>query len=307
MDNLTLLHLAGDTWLAPGPTNVGLYVDGTSVTLIDSGNDKDAGRKILKALGEKGWTLKTIVNTHSNADHIGANNYLQGMTGCEIWATAGEAAFIERPSLEGSLLWGGFPFGELRSKFFQAKPSKVTRIVAARQGAAPWGDALAGAGGLSFMPLPGHFIEMMGVLTPDGILFLGDSLFGEKVLEKHKIPFIYDVRAFKESLDALLAVEASLFVPSHGEVCGSIETLVGANRAKVEAIEAAIVQILGDPATFEEVLGQLCSLYEISLDYASCALDGSTLRSFLSYLKDEGAIDYRFEGTRMTWFKGNRQ
>ena len=291
MDSLSLLRLEGNSWLVPGPTNIGVYADEGAVLLIDSGNDKDAGRRILKILGEKAWSLKAIVNTHSNADHIGANSYLQGMTGCEIWASRGESSFIENPSLEGSLLWGGFPFKELRSKFFEAKPSKVTRLL----------NPGESAGSLTFVPLPGHFVDMIGVLTADTVFYLGDSLFGETILEKYKIPFIYDVRAFKKSLESLRGIKARCFVPSHGEACGSIDSLVEANRERVEEIEASIMEALEKPLAFEDLLAEISNRYGVSLDHGQYVLAGSTVRSFLSYLKDDGRAFYGFEGNRMLW------
>ncbi len=294
MDNLPLLHLEGNSWLAPGPTNIGIYADGGDALLIDSGNDKDAGRRILKLIGEKAWSLKAIVNTHSNADHIGANSYLQGMTDCEIWATRGESSFIENPYLESSLLWGGFPFKELRSKFFEAKPSKVTRLVSP-------GESTES---LTFVPLPGHFVDMIGILTVDAVFYLGDSLFGENILEKYKIPFIYDVQAFKKSLELLRGVKARCFVPSHGEVCGSIDFLVEANRDRVEEIEAGILKALERPLIFEDLLAGITDRYGISLDHGQYVLAGSTVRSFLSYLKNEGKARYGFEGNRMLWSAG---
>ena len=69
------------------PAKIGLVkLDDSRVCLIDSGSDKDAGRKVRQHLDANGWQLSAIYNTHSNADHIGGNKYLQGQTGCQIYA-----------------------------------------------------------------------------------------------------------------------------------------------------------------------------------------------------------------------------
>ncbi len=291
MEPGSLNLLGGATWLFPGPTNIGIYDTGDGVILIDSGNDKDAGRKVLRLIESKGWKLRSIVNTHSNADHIGANSYLKNAAGCEIMAPAGETPFIEYPLLENSFLWGGFPFRELRSKFFEAKPSHVDRAFPAE----------LAEGALKFIPLPGHFFDMHGVLTSDGVFFMADSIFGERILEKYKVPFIYDVEAFKSSLAKLKTIEASWYVPSHGEPCSSIDELADINLKRVEEMEAAIMSRLRAPGTFEDCLASLCSSFGITLDHGQYVLVGSTLRSFLSYLHDQGRLDYSFGDGRMLW------
>jgi len=290
MNNDPIVQLKNKSWVIPGPTNIGLVETADGAYLIDSGNDKESGRKLLKIIKEKEWALKGIINTHSNADHIGGNNYLQGQTGCGIWAAAGEAPFINMPLLEGSLLWGGYPFKELRMKFFRAKESSVTRIIKEDEVSGPF----------TFVPLPGHFLGMTGIITGDNVFYLGDSLFGEHVLDKYKIPYIYDVRAFRSSIEKIKTIKAEYYVPSHGEIQKDIENIADANLRKAEDIEIRLLNML-DGIVFEDILQRVCDEYKISLDYAQYALTGNTIRSFLSYLYDDGKAKYFFVDNKMIW------
>ena len=109
------------------PAKIGIYVaNKDTVYLIDSGNDKDAGRKARQILDKNGWHLTAILNTHSNADHIGGNHYLQGQTECKVYSAGIEAAFTKHPVLEPSFLYGGYPCKDLRHKFLLAQESNVT-------------------------------------------------------------------------------------------------------------------------------------------------------------------------------------
>src|SRR5574344_2280691 len=113
------------------------------VCLIDSGSDDDAAKHILRIVQSKfpakettsadgakhDEGLEAILNTHSHADHCGGNSYIYKHTGCGIWATRGESTTIEVPKLESALIWGGCPIPELRTKFYQAQPTIVTRIL----------------------------------------------------------------------------------------------------------------------------------------------------------------------------------
>ncbi|MCK5675127.1 MAG: MBL fold metallo-hydrolase, partial [Spirochaetales bacterium] len=90
MPPLTLTRLSNSTYYIPSPANAGLFIQNNKAILIDSGNDKEAGRQILKLLKEQNLELSVIVNTHSHADHVGGNEFLQKRTNCRIAATAME-------------------------------------------------------------------------------------------------------------------------------------------------------------------------------------------------------------------------
>lgn len=119
-----LIQVSQDCFYIESPAKIGLVrVSDDTVCLIDSGNDKDAGKKVRKILDANGWQLEAIYNTHSHADHIGGNRYLQGQTGCRIYAPGIECAFTKHPILEPSFLYGGNPPKDLRHKFTMAQES----------------------------------------------------------------------------------------------------------------------------------------------------------------------------------------
>ena len=80
-----LIQAGEKTYYINCPAKMGLYrLNDSEVCLIDSGNDKDAGKKVLKILEAGGWKLKMVINTHSHADHIGGNSRLAQRTGCSV-------------------------------------------------------------------------------------------------------------------------------------------------------------------------------------------------------------------------------
>jgi glyoxylase-like metal-dependent hydrolase (beta-lactamase superfamily II) len=290
------INIHGNTWYFQSPANIGLFKTGENdVVLIDSGNDKDAAKKIFSFLQSKTWNLTMIVNTHSNADHIGGNAYLYEKTHCRIAATGLEATLIEYPILESSFLFGGHPPSPLRNKFLLAQPSVVTDIVTT--------DEIPGTS-LKAISLPGHFLDMIGVMTPDGVFFVADSLFRKEILDKYKIPFIYDVKAFLETLTLVEQTEARFFVPSHAEPTSDIRPLVQRNRETVHSICELILQCCATPTNFEALLKKIFDHYALTLDFNQYVLVGSTIKSFLSYLYGEKQIDVVFKENELLWTRG---
>ena len=287
---MELIKLGEKTYYIKNPTNIGVYkISETEVFLIDSGNDKDAGRKILKIMDEQGWAVKGIITTHSNADHIGGNKIIQDRTGCKIYATAIEKSFSENPVLEPSFLYGGYPFKDLRNKFLCAKESNVELI----------DNNLPD--GLEVISLKGHFFEMIGIKTDDDVYFLGDSIFSEETIRKYHLFFLYDVKEFLNSLEFLSSLEGKLFIPSHTEASENILELIEINKAKVMEISNKICEICEEEKIFEEILKIIFDEYKLTLSSNQYVLIGSTIRSYLSYLYEEEKLTYEFKDNRMYW------
>ncbi len=289
-----LIQVSDHDYYIQSPAKIGLVkLSDKEVCLIDSGNDKDAGRKVRQLLDAKGWELSAIYNTHSNADHIGGNKYLQGQTGCRIFAPGMECAFTRHPVLEPSFLYGGYPCKDLRHKFLMAQESQAEPLTAA---VLPRGWEL--------IPLPGHFFDMVGFRTPDDVVYLADCLSGRETLEKYKIGFLYDVAAYIKTLEMVKGMQAKLFVPAHAAATEEIASLAQYNLDTVLEIGDAIVELCGEPLCFEEILQRLFRKYGLTMNFEQYVLVGSTVRSYLSWLKDIGRLTVSFEDNRMLWHRG---
>lgn len=273
------------------PAKIGIYrKTDTDIYLIDSGNDKEAGKKVLKIAKQNGWIIKGILNTHSNADHIGGNRYIQEQTDCPIFAGGIEAAFTRYPQLEPSFLYGGYPFKELRGKFLMAKESTVTDF-----------SSPDFPKEIEAIPLPGHFFDMVGFRTPDNTVFLADCVSSPATLEKYGVTFIYDVAQYLATLDMIETLEASIFVPSHTEPTNDIRPLAAVNRIKIYEIEGVISKICTTPQTIDSIIQSVFKAYNLTITVEQYVLVGSTIRSYLSWMKDRGVLNCIIDNSMLLW------
>jgi glyoxylase-like metal-dependent hydrolase (beta-lactamase superfamily II) len=286
-----LIQVAERSYYIQSPAKIGLVkLNEQDVCLIDSGNDKDAGRKVRQILDANGWRLTAIYNTHSNADHIGGNKYLQGQTGCKIYAPGIDCAFTRHPVLEPSFLYGGYPCKELRHKFLMAQESDAQELT---QESLPEG--------FEIIPLPGHFFDMVGFRTPDDVVYLADCLSSRETLDKYQIGFIYDVAAYLKTLEMVKSLRAKMFVPAHAAASEDVADLAQYNIDKVLEIADKIIGICQEPLCFEAILQKLFTDYRLTMNFEQYVLVGSTIRSYLAWLKDTGRVNALFENNMLLW------
>lgn len=286
-----LIQVSESCYYIESPAKIGLVrLNETDVCLIDSGSDKDAGRKVRQHLDKNGWRLTAIYNTHSNADHVGGNQYLQKQTGCAVYAPGIECDITRHPLLEPSFLYGGFPPSELRHKFLMAQPSDAHELTA---------DVLPK--GFELLPLPGHFFDMVGFRTAEDVVYLADCLSSRETLDKYQIPFIYDVAAYLTTLETVKTMQARMLVPAHAAAAEDVSQLAQYNIDKVQQVADRILMLCAQPLCFETLLQKLFTAYGLDMTFQQYALVGSTVRSFLSWLKGEGRLTAEFADNMLLW------
>ena len=291
---MELTKLGEKTYCIQNPTNIGIYkLDDEKVCLIDTGNDKESGRKILKIINEQNWQVECIINTHSNADHVGGNKFIQDRTNCKILSSKKETAIINNPELEPALLYGAMPLNELNNKFLLAKESDCQVI----DNNLPEG--------LEYFTLKGHFIDMIGIKTSDNIYFLGDSIFSEETINKYHIFFIYDVEKYLQTLDFLETLNGTFYIPSHVKPLTDLKELIKLNKNKIIEICNAILNACQNPITTEEIIKKIFDTYNLEININQYALLGSTIKSYLTYLNNQNRVEYFFKDNLLYWLIKN--
>ena len=291
---MELTKLGEKTYCIQSPANIGIYkLDDEKICLIDTGNDKESGRKILKIINEQNWQVECIINTHSNADHVGGNKFIQDRTNCKILSSKIETAIINNPELEPALLYGAMPLNELNNKFLLAKESDCQVI----DNNLPEG--------LEYFTLKGHFIDMIGIKTSDNIYFLGDSIFSEETINKYHIFFIYDVEKYLQTLDFLETLNGTFYIPSHVKPLTDLKELIKLNKNKINEICNAILNACQNPITTEEIIKKIFDTYNLEININQYALLGSTIKSYLTYLNNQNRVEYFFKDNLLYWLIKN--
>lgn len=273
------------------PSKMGIYVrENGDAYLVDSGNDKDAGKKAKKLLDAEGWNLKGILVTHAHADHTGGAGYLQTQTGCKVFAGGIEGAFAVSPILMPVSLYGGNPWKELCHKDMVAKPCIVSDF-----------DDPEFPEEIEVIDLGGHSPEQVGYKMPDETVFIADALCTERTLDKYVIVYMFDIERHLQTLDKLESMNAKHFVPSHCDVSNEINDLVRYNRDKVLAIGDTLLELCREPKKFEDLLDAVFKHYELRMTYEQHELVGSTLKSYLTYLEKLGKLSIELEGNYLMY------
>lgn len=285
-----LHHIKGNTYYYKAYTNVGVYYAGNNeVVLIDACDHKRMVRGLDRILCEKGWKVKTIISTHCHVDHICGNRFFSDKYGCEILCTKTEQGFIRKPDLEPNFYYSGIDTEKSKNPFFLVEPSEPHII---NENNMPEG--------FEIVPLPGHAFEMIGVRTPDDVLFLADAVLSEKTVDEYKLPFFYNVNDSIETLGKICEMRAEYFVPSHSEITKDIAPLCRHNIKAMKKIKELVYEIC-EGKGFDDMFCALMERMELSIKTEKYPMYSLMLRNYLQSLVEDDRICARLDGAKLIY------
>lgn len=309
-----MTEIGKNIYVIEGSTNIGVIIEEKDtkfeVILIDSGGSELDGEKVISILDDffsdkqKKYELRSIFNTHSHADHCGGNAILKNKYNCDIYIPIEEKGSVENNLLQSSFIWGGYPPKELRTVYYQVQYAEVTGTYSESTVI-----KLNNNRTMSFISLPGHYFNNMAIIITDAnckkLIFSGDAIFTRLELGKYWIPFMINPTKFQESLDKFLSIkDIGLVVPGHGTYIGEeLEQVIELNKIAVLSTKTCILDLLKTKScSTEEIIQNVANKNEITMKFGQFVLIGSTIRSYLSAMYDEGLIKHKMENNMLYWY-----
>lgn len=235
--------------------------------VVDPGQPEERAGEIASLAGRN----PVVLLTHFHADHLTAIP-----SGAEVYAPWGEELFVASVRARLFFTHGVYMEGAV----YKGSDVQIAGVVKP-------GDKI---GPFEVVSLPGHTFGHVGYYA-DGVLYAGDALFGDRVIERYGVPYLMDVDLFLSSLDRIIELSPEVLVIGHGPVAGSkkrILELVEANKAAVERalrlVEAAV------PGDITSITIKVLKEAGGERGWENILLTMTTVRAVLSKLSREGLI-----------------
>jgi glyoxylase-like metal-dependent hydrolase (beta-lactamase superfamily II) len=284
---MELKKIRGRTYYIPAATNVGVYRYRNGLcTLVDTGINNTAGRKIIELLEDNNLKIKYIINTHAHPDHFGANNFIkEKYPGVQILTSYKEKLFMENSFLEQTVLYGAAAMPGLSARILKAQDTAVDLVV---------DEGITELDNKKFeiVSLEGHSIGQIGVATEDSVLFCGDAFFSEDKMDKYPFPFVFDLEAHLKTLEFLLGSNYECYMISHCD--GPLDNpkpLIQKNIDNINYNLEIILDYLSQPLTREDLTELIIKKYDIDMNLSQYFITISSVGAFLTYLLEKQSIN----------------
>ncbi|WP_297495708.1 MBL fold metallo-hydrolase [Thermococcus sp.] len=276
-----LRRLSDSVYLYPGsPSTLVRIFDGKAV-LIDPGHGSRRHKDLLREVRKLGLTIWAQLATHGHADHVA----LAPRIDAPLYIHRFEFSIAESPLTREVLTFGSkAPNGFLAFQF----PEEVKV-----HGLFEWGDELFG---LEALRLDGHSPGMTGFKDEaNGVIYAGDSFFGERLIKSVGVPYFVEVDLFREALGRLTdyAKAGYLLILSHGKpVIGNeaIE-LLELNLQRVDGVENLALELLKKPMGIDELAFRVMKHYGVEVTPQRLALNLVPIRALIAGLYNKNLIE----------------
>lgn len=288
---MELRPVLGSTYVADGATALlPIYkLNSTDIVLLDTGYAKLDRSALTHLLDDNGFHLKGILCSHAHFDHTGNVRYLQQRYGALAAVQLIEAGISVNPDAYRAN-YVALTYGRSRAYFLEECftadviiPADATELT------------FCGAR-FGILQLPGHSAGHIGIVTPDGVAYLGDCLISRSEIEGAKLPTSMFIARDLESKQSLYSLRCPAYIVAHKEVLTDITELIGENIRFIRDKAREMLSCLQDGMTFDQWIYEFCKKENVRThNQLKFSIVERNFSNFAAWMEDEGLVEIRRE------------
>lgn len=288
---MELRHVYGRTYAAVGATALmPVYkLTDTDIVLMDTGYARLDRSALVNLIESNGFRLRGILCSHAHFDHTGNVRYLQQRYGCQAAAQIIEAGISVNPDAYRAN-YVALTYGKSREYLLEeCFPADV--IIPADAGHLDFCGARFG-----ILQLPGHSAGHIGVVTPDGVAYLGDCLIDEEQIAAAKLPTSMFIARDLESKESLRNLRRPAYIIAHKQVLTDIGPLIDRNIDFIHDKGRELLEDLEDGMSFDQWIYAFCQRENVrTRNEFKFSIVERNFANFVDWLTDEGKVEVRRE------------
>ncbi len=275
-----------------GRTYIPYYkLNDSQVVLMDSGFAGEL-ELIELALSGKGLVPAAVVNSHLHEDHVANNKALQARYGAKVYMT-NYAEQLSRSLLTlNDSYWN--PHMRGLEKAIQAMSNRPDHIF-------DFDDREIEIYGEKFglYYTPGHSSDHMSIMTPDGVLYLGDALAGRRELSTSKLLYASLLKENLKTIPKIPLISAKRYVVAHKGIYDSIDEIAEKNTAYYRERISTVFDVLRSPRTAHETVMAVAERLGIAIwNVTRYSYIEMNVLGYMEFLVEIGACDFIWKNRR---------
>jgi glyoxylase-like metal-dependent hydrolase (beta-lactamase superfamily II) len=282
---MKIQQISGNTWCLMGHQLIPMYMtDPNHCILMDTGVE-GMREQIVQTLDEADITPIGLLCTHTHFDHFGNAKYLSQRYHCPVALPLGEAEICRTLASVKSHLFV-FSAGQIANDpKMAAIPCVVDHVIRPE-------ETETFFRGVRFRVLhtPGHSMDHVSYITPDGVCYGGDALMCGRSLAVCKLPYAFNFRQSIDTLELFRNLDCSSMILAHsGIVEAPFDDLVDENRRVMLDQLDQVRSMVDHPMSAEEICRAVCENMGVQVSTPEKAQNLERfLRPYMECMVDDG-------------------
>lgn len=283
---MEMINVKGNTFcIDTGMTYVPFYkINDKEIIMLDSGWAKGEREGIDAVLKENNFIVSGIICTHFHMDHVSNCEYLKNKYNCKIAMPAYEA-LICSSATNLKMYYNTQTMTDVR-EYYSEGIFKTDIMISNDQTEISMNDKE-----FKILQMPGHSPAHIGIITPDDVAYVADSLISYEVMAGAKMPYAYVLSQDLESKNKLYDLNCSKYIVAHKGVYPEITQLIEDNIVFYKSRARGVYSVIKGGMTMDDILKACVERFQINIktNYKYHFMQ-RMLRSYVEYLDEIGMI-----------------